>query len=172
MNVALLIVTITLIVVAAVLLLAAARLRARKNTLNLADQLQLIDVDAFRNLLSETEEVYLREHLQPSEFRTIHRERMLAASEYVRGAARNAALLIQLGEAGRHSPDVAVAAAAERLQENAFRLRIYALQVLPRIYMAILFPGISLASLNVVDRYDTLRRQMVTLRCLQSPVRS
>ena len=53
-------------------------------------ELQRIDVEAFRNLIDESEEEYLRETLGSAAFRRIHRERMMAAVEYVRGAYRNA----------------------------------------------------------------------------------
>ncbi|PYV47185.1 MAG: hypothetical protein DMG94_07095, partial [Acidobacteria bacterium] len=48
----------------------------------LASRLQAVDVDAFRNLIDEREEEYLREHLPQREFRGIQRERKLAAIEY------------------------------------------------------------------------------------------
>src|SRR6478736_6408117 len=66
-------------------------------------ELQPIDVDAFRNLIDESEEAYLREKLPPLEFRRVHRERMLAAVDYVRGAYRNAGILVQIAQAARES---------------------------------------------------------------------
>lgn len=161
----------SLLALSAVLLLAKGRLRAGENGKNLDGRLCPIDVDAFRNLMDESEEEFLREHLPPPEFRAIHRERMLAASEYVRGAARNAGLLIQLAEAARLNPDPAVAAVAEGLQENAFRLRLYAWQTLPRLYVSVVIPGARLAPQTLAEKYDSLTRQMVTLNCLQSPAR-
>ncbi len=57
-------------------------------------ELQPIDVEAFRNLIDQSEEAYLRESLHSAEFRRIHRERMMAAVEYLRGAYRNAGILV------------------------------------------------------------------------------
>src|SRR5216683_6892409 len=88
---------------------------ASGNLDELAAQLKPIDVNAFRNLIDEREEVFLRERLPAKEFRSLHRERTLAAIEYVWCAAQNAAILIRLAEAAKLAPDPAVSAAAEKL---------------------------------------------------------
>jgi hypothetical protein len=133
----------------------------------LASQLKPIDVNAFRNLIDEGEVEFLRRNLSSAEFRSIQRERKLATVEYIWCAAQNAAILIRLGEAARHDPDPAVSAAADKLLENALRLRLYAFQVVPRLYLGLLFPGASLAPYFVADSYDAINRQAVMLGCLQ-----
>jgi hypothetical protein len=137
----------------------------------LASQLRSVDVDAFRNLVDVREEEYLRQHLQPSEFRSIQRERKLAAIEYIRCAASNAAILIRLAEAARQNHDPAIAQAADKLLENALRLRLYSFRVVPRLYLGVLLPGASLAPTDLADAYDTMTRQVVMLGCLQYPTR-
>jgi len=137
----------------------------------LAAQLKPIDVDAFRNLIDEREEAFLRERLPAKEFRSLHRERTLAAIEYVRCAAQNAGILIRLAEAAKLAPDPAVSAAAEKLLENALRLRLQSFQVVPRLYLGILVSRAGLAPHFVADGYDTLTRQVVMLGCLQYPTR-
>ncbi len=137
----------------------------------LASQLKSVDVEAFRNLVDHREQEYLRKHLPASEFRSIQRERMLAAVEYVRGAAKNAAILVRLAEAAQQNSDPAVAQAADKLLDNAFRLRLYAFRVVPRLYLGMLIPGISLAHIDLADAYDTITRQVVMLGCLQYPTR-
>ena len=137
----------------------------------LASQLRSVDVDAFRNLIDHREQDYLRERLPASEFRGIQRERMLAAVEYVRAAASNAAILIRLAEAARQTSDPAVAQAADKLLDNAIRLRLYAFRVIPRLYLGTLMPGISLFPIDLADAYDTITRQVVMLGCLQYPTR-
>ena len=129
----------------------------------LSAQLRPVDVRAFRNLMAESEEQFLRENLPFGEFWAIHRQRMLAAVEYVRCAAENATILIRLGEAARLSPDPEIVNAAERLLDNALRLRLYALQAIPRLYMAILLPGLGRAPYTFADRYDRMTRQVVML---------
>ena len=136
----------------------------------LASQLRSVDVAAFRNLIDEGEEQYLRDHLPHYEFRSIQRQRKLAAIEYIRCAANNAAILIRLAEAARQNPDRAVARAADKLFDNALRLRLYSLRVVPRLYVGILLPGLSLAPTELADAYDTISRQVVMLG-LQYPTR-
>src|SRR6266700_1081851 len=138
---------------------------------HLASQWRSVDVDAFRNLIDHREQDYLREHLPANEFRGIQRERMLAAIEYVRAAASNAAILIRLAEAARQNSDPAVAHAADKLLDNAIRLRLYAFRIVPRLYLGMVMPGISLAPIDLADAYDTITRQVVMLGCLQYPTR-
>ena len=99
------------------------------------------------------------------------RTRVLAAIEYVKCAAQNAAILIRLAEAARQAPDPAVSAAAEKLLDNSLRLRLQAFQAIPRLYLAILLWRAGLAPHFVADGYDALTRQVVMLGCLQYPTR-
>ena len=137
----------------------------------LAAQLRPIDVSAFRNLIDEREEQFLRNRLPASVFRSIHRQRMFAAAEYVRGAARNAGILIRLAEAAKNDSDPAVSAAAEKLLDNALGLRLYAFQVVPRLYLSALVPSITHAPHSVVEKYDLATRQMTMLQLLRQPAR-
>jgi hypothetical protein len=130
---------------------------------NPAEHLQTVDVEAFRNLIDPDEEQYLRDHLRPADFRRIQRERLQAAVEYISCAAQNAAVLVRLGEAARRHPDPATAAAAETLVKNAVQLRLYALQAIPRLYVAMVLPGRRVAPLRVAESYELVTRQVVLL---------
>lgn len=136
---------------------------------DLAAQLRPIDVDAFRNLIDEREEEYLRAHLSMREFRGVHRERMMAAVEYVWCATKNTSILMSLGEAAKQSADPAVVAAADKLLENALRLRLYALQSLPRLYLSMVFPHASAAPHVIAETYETMTRQAIVLGCVRRP---
>jgi hypothetical protein len=154
------------------ILYLAVGLRPKGGNLDeLVAQLRPIDVDAFRNLIDEREEEYLRSHLPMREFRGVHRERMMAAVEYVWCAARNTSILMSLGEAAKQSTDPAVVAAADRLLENALRLRLYAIQSLPRLYLSMIFPHASAAPHIIAETYDSMTRQAILLGCLRRPVR-
>ena len=90
----------------------------------LAAQIQPIDVEAFRNLVDPAEDDYLRRRLPASDFRVVRRERLRAMAAYVQLAGRNAAI------AGKHwtsgldaAGDAQTAEAARRLVENALLLR-------------------------------------------------
>src|SRR5215831_12684608 len=108
------------------LLLAKGYWFARNTNVPSPRDLYVIDVEAFRNLIDEDEETFLRKHLPPREFRRVHRERMLAAVQYVRAAYHNAGILVTIAEAARQSADPQTAEAAGRLFDNAARLRWYA----------------------------------------------
>ena len=137
----------------------------------LVAQLRSVDVDAFRNLIDPAEEQFLRERLPAWEFRSIHREKMLAAVEYVWGAARNASLLMRLADAAKLDSDPAVVKAAENLLENAVHFRLYAFRVIPRLYLGMLVPGLNHALQSMPETYDKMTRQVVMLGCLQAPTR-
>jgi hypothetical protein len=154
-----------------VVLLAKGHLSTNDSLDELASRLRSVDVDAFRNIIDEREEQFLRERLPPREFRRIQRRRNLAAVEYIWCAAQNAAILIRLGESARQSSDPAIAGAAEKLVGNALRLRLYAFQAVPRLYVSALFPWGHATPSFIADTYDSMTRQVVMLGCLQYPTR-
>jgi hypothetical protein len=169
MTIALIFAVIGIVALLVIIYLAKNHMRHGGNLDELAAQLRSVDVHAFRNLIAEGEEQFLRERLPFLEFRAIHAQRMLAATEYIRCAAQNAAILIQLGEAARLSSDSEVVASAEKLVDNALRLRLYAFQTVPRLYLAIVFPGANRGPHSLADTYDSMTRQVVMLGCLQYP---
>ncbi|MGA8153641.1 MAG: hypothetical protein WB952_22015 [Terriglobales bacterium] len=136
---------------------------------NPATHLRPVDIDAFRNLIDPAEDDFLRQRLPPAEFRKIQRERLQAAVEYISCAAQNAAILLRVGEAARRSPDPTTAEAAARLVDHAIRLRLYAFQAIPRLYVGMIFPGWHPSSLRVVESYEQVTREVVRLS-LQYPV--
>jgi hypothetical protein len=136
-----------------------------------AQHIRAVDVEAFRNLIDPDEEEFLRARLPPAEFRGIQRERLRAAVEYVSCAAQNAAILLRLADDGRHSSDPATAEAAQKLVDNALRLRLYALHAIPRLYLGMIFPGARISPVRIADRYEQMTRLVVLLGCLQYPTR-
>jgi hypothetical protein len=136
-----------------------------------SEHMRAVDVDAFRNLVDPDEEAFLRTNLSPPEFRRIQRERLRAAVEYVSCAAQNAAVLMRLADAGRHSSDPATAEAAEKLVDNAIRLRLYATLAIPRLYLGMILPGAQIAPVRIAERYEQMTRLVVLLGCLQYPTR-
>jgi hypothetical protein len=170
--------TVTLILICAALLalgllarLAKGRAVAPEVLENPTEHLRSVDVEAFRNLVDPGEEQFLRAHLAPAEFRKIQRERLRAAVEYVSCAAQNAGVLLRLADAGRRSSDPATAEAAEKLVNNALRLRLYALHTIPRLYVGMIFPGARISPVGIAESYEQMTRQVVLLGCLQYPTR-
>jgi hypothetical protein len=127
------------------------------------EQIRSVDLRAFRNLMDPEEEEHLRRHLPPADFRRIQRERLRAAVEYVECAAFNAGILMHFAEAARRSPDPATARAAANLSEHAVRLRSYAFQAIPKLYLAMIFPGRRISPARVADSYELMTRQVVLL---------
>lgn len=154
------------------ILYLAMGLRPKGGNLDeLTAQLRPIDVNAFRNLIDEREKEYLRAHLPTREFRGVHRERMMAAVEYVWCATKNTSILMSLGEAAKQSSDPTMVAAADKLLENALRLRLYAIQSLPRLYLSMIFPHASAAPQIIAETYETMTRQAIVVGCLRRPAR-
>jgi hypothetical protein len=136
---------------------------------SLADQLQPIDVAAFRNLVDPAEDAYLRRRLPAGEFRTVQRQRLLATAVYVKTANRNAAILIRMGQEAEASSNVHTAEAARQLVENATLLRQNATIAMLKIYVALAWPHASLGSTPVVQRYERLNVSAMLLGRLQNP---
>lgn len=151
----------------AVVLLVRGLQNRHANLDELRARLEPIDIAAFRNLIDAREEQFLRQRLSGQEFRAVHRERMLAATEYVRCAARNAGILTQLAEAAKSDSDPAVTTAAIKLQETAFLVRLNAYRALARFYMRIVLPGLETVPQSLVETCDRLSRQAVILGCLR-----
>jgi hypothetical protein len=138
---------------------------------NPTEHIRSVDVEAFRNLVDPEEEEFLRTSLSRADFRRIQRERLRAAVEYVSCAAHNAAILLRVADAGRRSSDPATAEAAHKLVDNALRLRLYALHVIPRLYLGMILPGARISPVGVAERYEQMTRLVVLLGCLQYPTR-
>jgi hypothetical protein len=161
-------VAIILVVVSALVLLLLVRLAKGpyirpRIAENVGQQIRFVDLEAFRKLVDPEEEDYLRRRLPREDFRRIQRQRLRAAADYIVCAAGNAAVLLSLAEDARHSPDPAIATAAGKLIENAIRLRLYALQAVPRMYIAMLLPVGPHWPVRVADRYEQMTRQVVLL---------
>lgn len=122
----------------------------------LAACLRPVDLEAFCNLVDPEEESFLRSNLPPPVFRSIQRERLLAATEYVGAVSHNAAVLIRIGEAARDHADPEIAYAAQEMANSAVRLRLHCLLVFLRLWTAILVPDTGFSSASLADRYQHL----------------
>ena len=171
MTVTLILISTALLALALLVRLAKGRAVAPEVLENPTEHLRSVDIEAFRNLVDPGEEQFLRSNLAPAEFRKIQRERLRAAVEYVSCAAQNAGVLLRLADAGRRSSDPATAEAAEKLVNNALRLRLYALHTIPRLYLSMIFPGTRISPVRIAESYEQMTRQVVLLGCLQYPTR-
>jgi hypothetical protein len=136
---------------------------------NLARQIQPIDVEAFRNLVDPSEDDYLRLRLSAAEFRTVRRERLRAMAAYIQTAARNAGVLVRLGQTAITANDPHTAEAARQLIDQALLLRRNATFALLKIYFALAWPNSSLAAGPVLRGYEQLNGSAMRLGRLQNP---
>lgn len=171
MIITLIIVLISFLALGFLIRVAKSRVSASKVLENPTEHMRAVDLEAFQNLVDPDEAEFLRTNLPSAEFRRIQRERLRAAVEYVSCAAQNAAVLLRLADAGRRSPDQATAEAAEKLVQNALRLRLYALQAIPRLYLGMVLPGARISAVGIAERYEQMTRLVVLLGCLQYPTR-
>ena len=135
----------------------------------LAGQIQPLDVEAFRNLVDPAEREYLRRRLRAAEFRTVQRERLRAMAAYIQVAARNAAVLIQIGNAALASSDSRTVEAAHQLVDRAQTLRMNAGLALRRIYISMAWPDSGLAAAPILSGYEHLNGSAMLLGRLQNP---
>jgi hypothetical protein len=170
MTVSIVLVVLAILVLILLIRVAKGHAIALRVGENPAESIRFVDVEAFRNLIDPDDLEYLRRRMPSAEFRKIQRERLRAAAQYISCAAHNAAVLLRMAEAARVSSDPQVAAMAEKLVENAIRLRLYAFQAIPKLYIAMILPVRPQSSVRVADRYEQMTRQVVMLG-LQYPMR-
>ena len=140
---------------------------AQRSPAELANQMRPVDIEAFSNLIDPDEEQFLRSSLPPSLFRSVRRERLIAATEYVGAVSHNAAVLVRIGESARHHADPGTVQAGHELANSGVRLRLHCSLVLFRLWTAIVVPGARLSSVPLVERYQqasALARQLNRLR--------
>jgi hypothetical protein len=172
------IVAIILIIASLVALLTILLVGVRGRGQAVADLSELegrtrpVDLAAFRNLVDPDEEEYLRANLPPPDFRSIRRERLRAAIEYLGCVSENAAVLLRLGEAARRSDELEIAQAGQELVNSALYLRLYVLLASMKLRVGIYLPGVKLAGDRVFDRYEHVTVSVGRLGLLQNYPRS
>ncbi|HTW59136.1 MAG TPA: hypothetical protein VMD99_13470 [Terriglobales bacterium] len=165
---------IALVVVAAVFLVVIFRVAVSRNLriaadASLAKQINPIDVEAFRNLTDPAEDEFLRRRLSAAEFRRVRRERLRAMLAYIQTAGRNAAVLIQIGQAALASGHEPTAEAARHLVNQALLLRRNAAFALLKVYAALVWPTAGLTAAPILRAYEQLNGSVMLLSRLQNP---
>lgn len=142
------------------LLLAILLRRGDEPPQNIFEVLQrsrAVDLQAFQNLVDQSEEQYLRSQLSPSEYRRVQRKRMRAALVYVRATLHNSKVLLAFGQAARASADPATAKAGFDLVQSALRLRIYSLLAIGVFGFRIVFPSVPVSCSWLMNSYERMR---------------
>ncbi len=149
--------------------LSHRRAEAIKDLDDLAGRTRPVDIRAFQNLTDPAETRFLKQNLSWAHFRMVHRERTLAAAEYVQNIAHNASVLMRLGQAARTNPDPEVVRAAEDMVQRALMVRIVAMQVLVKLYVQSMVPGFSGLPQDIFERYRGLTDTATLFTSLQRP---
>jgi hypothetical protein len=168
--IALSVTVVTLLALVAVLMLAT---RGHGETISSVEQLSAVslpvDLDAFRNLTSISDEEYLRRSLSPRAFRKVQRAREIAAFDYVRRVAHNSAILMRLGEGAQTSSNADLVAAGAQLANDAFHTRVLALSAMAVIVIRIVLPQLRISSAGIGDRYAATRTRVVAFGRIEQP---
>jgi hypothetical protein len=162
---------VIVLIIAAVLglvVLVGVTVGARRKSVG-SYQLELIDLDAFRNLVDPSETAYLRHRLPVSQFRRVQRARLRAMALYVHAADRNASALMRIGQSALAGKDTQTSQAAHELIDNAALLRRNATFALFRIYVALLWPTAGLAADPILHDYERLNGSAMLLGRLRNP---
>jgi len=135
----------------------------------LTEQIQPLDIEAFRNLIDPAEDHYLRRRLSAADFRLVRRERLRAMAAYLQVAGRNAAVLVRLGQTALTASDTHTVEAARQLVNQALLMRRNAAFALLRIHLALAWPNSGFAASPILDTYERLNGSAMLLGRLQNP---
>ena len=138
------------------LLLLVWVLRGTRRRPDVADGVFLhrVDMDAFRNLLSDTNAEYLRSSLSKPNYRRVQKSQLRAVHEYLYWIAEDCAMILAVTRTDLTHPTTEAADIARR----AVRLRLIALSYCALIWIRYLVPGESLRPRGVLGNYEELRR--------------
>jgi hypothetical protein len=151
------------LVIAAVLIVIGVRRAVRGFEAEVCDPEQLlgrtqaVDLLAFHNLIDPDEDAYLRSQLSWLSFLRVRQARYWAAVEYVHMAARNAAILVRLGQNAQQSEDVRICEAGKQLLTLAIQTRMLALMAIVQLYLALLVPFWKPSLGSVTQAYSGMR---------------
>lgn len=134
-----------------------------------SQQLEIIDLDAFRNLVDPAETAYLQRRLPALEFRRVQRARLRAMACYIHAAGQNASALMKIGQSALEGSDAQTSQAARELVDNAALLRRNSTFALFRIYVALAWPNAGLTADPILLDYERVNGSAMLLGRLQNP---
>ncbi len=162
-------IVISVVTIASLAWLARGAASSVHSCRELEGRLRPIDIIALRMLIDPGEEEFLRSVLQPARLRRVQRARAIALADYVLRAARNAAILIRLGQAEQKSEIPEARVAARKVIQASIRLRLYAFAVLCKLSIRMIFPNASLAVSEFVPSYESVRGDLGRLVEIAEP---
>jgi hypothetical protein len=119
-----------------------------------APRFYAVDIAAFRNLLSQDEEDFLRSALTKSSYRKVRRARLRAVQEYLLWIAANCATLIATLRLRISNPELDSPLDTEALVQQALRLRLISLGFWTLLWIEFLLPTIHIRPSAAAKRYE------------------
>ena len=116
--------------------------------------LHRVDTAAFRNLLSETDEEYLRASLSAKQYRKVRRTRLLAVQEYLLWIAADCAVLLAIIRANT----VQSSKETEAMVYNAIRLRLVSLAFWALLWVEYPIPALEIRPFRILGNYEEFWR--------------
>lgn len=169
MTIAILLVVAAALGLILVLSISVSRTLHLRSSVQLDGAIKPVDIEAFRNLIDPADDEYLRRRLPAGELRAVRRARLRAMAAYVLAVARNAAILIRVGQSALASNDPQTVQAGRQLVEQALLLRRNAGFALMRIYAAWAWPVAGTAATPILHGYEQLSGSAMRLGRLQNP---
>jgi hypothetical protein len=123
-----------------------------------APRFYAVDIAAFRNLLSQDEEDFLRSALTNGSYRKVRRVRLRAAQEYLLWISANCATLLAVLRLRASEPELDGMTDTEELVRQTLRLRLISLGFWVLLWIEFLLPGLQIRPFAAVRRYEDVWR--------------
>ena len=167
--------TILLVLVACGLIASIAVLWAFRSVhapalSELEKHIQPVDLAILANLLDPQQEQYLKKNLKTRQFIRYKLMRLSVARYYMARAARNAAVLMNVGRLAARSQNPAMSNAGRALVEAAVRLRIYATFAPAMLALQIFWPNPRRSFTSFVESYNQMKHSVAQLTSLESAI--
>jgi len=117
-----------------------------------------VDIAAFRNLLAQDEEDFLRGALTKVAYRKVRRARLRAVQEYLLWIAANCATLIAILRLRISQHELESAIDTVNIVRGALRLRLISLGFWLLLWIEFVLPGVQIRPLAAVRRYEDVWR--------------
>jgi hypothetical protein len=129
-----------------------------------------VDLTCFSAITDVRDRQFLRSVLPAKVFRRVQRERVRIAIGYVKIAARNAAILMRIGELHSTAASAEIRTRAKALVEESFRLRLVCLAALFMLNVAYVFPEQHISILDLISNYERMSDTFNLLGMSSDPV--
>jgi hypothetical protein len=168
--------TLTLIIACAAIWIVWLSIRGREivisSTEDFERKLREVDVSAIQNLMSPSEDAFLRRMLAAADYREVERARIRAMLDYVKAIAWNAALFMRAADVLRRSLRPEVAASAAAISKQALDLRLLSLTAQCALYVRLVLPSANISPRGIATIYAEVRSSLADARRLEGSLRA